>query len=193
MLAAGALFLKTEGVAPCSLRHRSSQEKSRRYEVLPCPRATTHHGVLDEVSSVFTRTAVKRKWWTLLVEDRIYFYRSQQNPTAEMAWPLWKMILKPHLQTGVLELKHADRTMLVSHGDAAQRKKWFDMVRGNMESIKLKGAPRTRRRSLTRRPSVSDRRPSLARRPSMVAGMAAHPGHILDTNDVKALVEIPAT
>ena len=69
-------------------------------------------------SSDEQRKAVKRKWWVLIVEDKIYFYRSQSNPAPVMAWPLWKIALKLHDQSGVIELKHADRTMLVSHGDA---------------------------------------------------------------------------
>ena len=55
------------------------------------------------MSSVFSRKAVKRKWWTLLVEDKIYFYKSTQTPPA-LSWPLWKVTLKFHEQSGVLEL-----------------------------------------------------------------------------------------
>lgn len=119
------------------------------YEMTPCPNATTHHGSLDEVSSVFSRKAVKRKWWVLIVEDKIYFYRSQSNPVPVMAWPLWKIALKLHDQSGVIELKHADRTMLISHGDADQRYKWFSLVKQNSEAIRAKNSTNKRRRSST--------------------------------------------
>jgi len=47
----------------------------------------------------------------------------------------------------VIELKHADRTMLVSHGDADQRLKWFTLVKQNSEAIRAKNSTNKRRRS----------------------------------------------
>ena len=117
-------------------------------EMVPCPNASTLHGPLDEVSSVFSRKAVKRKWWVLLVEDKIYFYRLQSNPTPVLAWPIAKLALKFHEQSGVIELKYADKTMLVSHGESDMRQAWFNRLKANSEALRSKAVERkTRRRS----------------------------------------------
>ena len=132
------------------------------FEMLPCPNATTLHGPLDEVSSVFSRKAVKRKWWCLLVEEKIYFYRLQSNPTPVLAWPLGKIGLKIHEQSGVIELKYGDKTMLVSHGDTDMRNKWISLLRSNADAMRAKATTKNRRRSTAMTKGGTRRRSSFS-------------------------------
>ena len=88
-----------------------------KWELAHCPQKSTHHGYLDECSSVFSRKSVKRRWWCLLLDNALHFYRKLYAPDADFSWALARCSFKLHAQSGVLELKHADKSMLVSHAD----------------------------------------------------------------------------
>ncbi|KAJ1447433.1 hypothetical protein M885DRAFT_624382 [Pelagophyceae sp. CCMP2097] len=103
-----------------------------RLEVAPCPRLTTHFGAVDEVTSLFNRRAVKRRLWALLVDSNLHFYADKQQPEPAFTWKLGGVQLKVHGGL-VLELRQADRTVLLSTGDDGTRAAWFAAIRKNVK------------------------------------------------------------
>lgn len=97
----------------------------------PCPVASTHHGPLDEMTSVFSRKAVKRRWWALLVDRVLYFYKNHDDQVAQFNIHLNKSQLKFHHHTAMLEITSPQihGVILLSHTDAKARIKWFKKLR----------------------------------------------------------------
>ena len=132
-------------------------------EVIPCPRASTHWGFLDEVCNAFSRKSVKRRWWCLLLDHHFAFYRNMYDQTPTHTFLLWRAQMKLYPQSGVLEVRCLEKLIFVSSSNPNTRSAWFDMLKKNFDSSKTKALVRHHYSgpgSATRRGSLSMRRPS---------------------------------
>lgn len=107
-----------------------------RLQLLSFPVALSHHGLLDEVSSVFSRKAVRRRWWCLLVDHVLYLYKAHTEHAPHFSVQLSRARLKLHHASGVLEIKSPERALLVSQADPNARSAWFRKLKENADAAK---------------------------------------------------------
>lgn len=107
-----------------------------RLQLLSFSIASSHHGLLDEVSSVFSRKAVRRRWWCLLVDHVLYLYKAHTEHAPHTSVQLSRARLKLHHASGVLEIKTPERALLVSQADPSARSAWFRKLKDNADAAK---------------------------------------------------------
>ena len=97
-------------------------------EIVPCSNTSTYSSFLEEASTAFSRNGSKKKWWAVLIEAKLLFFSSPHDTRCKQTLEIKGAAIKMH-KSGVIEVNGKTDSVLVTHAEAASRKKWFDMLK----------------------------------------------------------------
>ena len=106
-------------------------------EVEPSSRVNSQCGDLYEVMTVSSRTAAKKRWYCVLVENNLYLQTSPRDQNHKKVMPMKHAIIKYHKVAGalgVIEIRSMDGVIMLTSNHVSKAlllKQWYRKLRSS--------------------------------------------------------------